>query len=116
VDICELLMRNNAIVDSAGRSGETPLFAACKANRSDVVKCLVGNGANLEHSLPGGFRPLHMAVLNDAKACVRFLLAAGANPWTLTSDGKRPIDLCHSSFGFELIFRNAGFAMWVSDR
>ncbi|KAI8818408.1 ankyrin repeat-containing domain protein [Fimicolochytrium jonesii] len=59
--------------------GDRPLHFAARAQRLDLIKCLIDEGsANPNLANAFGRRPLHEAI--DSEECVEFLLQSGADP------------------------------------
>jgi ankyrin repeat protein len=85
--IVELLLHNNAPVDlrSTNQMANTALHAALAGRRSDVVKILLGAGADANASQHGGWTPLHSAAANGDRAVIDLLFAHGADG-TLAND------------------------------
>ena len=65
-----------------GSPGWTPLERACYSGRVDIVKFLIGEGADVQRCGQYSTTPLHSALFNartnDHIACVKLLIAAGA--------------------------------------
>jgi len=71
-----------------------------------TVKLLVGAGAKLDALDADGNTALHHAVLMDAEAAAKVLLAAGAKRTVKNKDGKTPADLAKDrNSGIEAILR-----------
>jgi ankyrin repeat protein len=66
-------------VEHAGETGWTPLHLAAAAGREDVVRVLVGAGADLTARTESGRTPLHVAV-EHAPGLVEVLAELGAVP------------------------------------
>jgi ankyrin repeat protein len=100
-------------VDARGSERQTALIAAAGSGRDAVVKLLLERGAKVDLKSAGMFAgtALHTAITNlfiryaqldadgnritahrgDSKACIRILLAAGADPNSLRKDGEAPL-------------------------
>ena len=65
-----------------GSPGWTPLERACYSGQVDIVKFLIGEGADVQRCGQYSTTPLHSALFNartnDHIACVKLLIAAGA--------------------------------------
>ena len=64
-----------------GSPGWTPLERACYSGQVDIVKFLIGEGADVQRCGQYSTTPLHSALFNartnDHIACVKLLIAAG---------------------------------------
>ena len=72
------------LVSDCGSSGYTPLERACYSGRVDIVKFLIGEGADVNRrGHESSYTPLHKALMSPHTthhiACVKVLLAAGAD-------------------------------------
>lgn len=79
VDAVRCLIESGAVVDNGS------LFSACNFGHADVVSILLEAGADPNHTnSKTGETPLHIATCRGDREgtteCVRFLLAAGADP------------------------------------
>ncbi|RPB23907.1 ankyrin, partial [Terfezia boudieri ATCC MYA-4762] len=83
--ICKVLLeRAGAIcsVQDTDEQDETPLHYATRSLcPSEVVACLIDNGADVEAANKFGRTPLHVAIELDSIDAVRALLEKGANPF-----------------------------------
>jgi ankyrin repeat protein len=79
LDIVECLLANGAEVNLINADGSTPLLCAFqKAGGNEVIRLLVNCGANVNvRSSRNGSSPLHIAVAQNNKDMVEFLLANG---------------------------------------
>lgn len=82
------------VTDSDGR---TPLHAAARAGRLDVVNELLRSGASVFAADNKGRTPLHLAVLGRSTEVVDALLAAGAPRTVRDQDGNTPRDTYQDS-------------------
>lgn len=82
------------VVDSEGR---TPLHAAARNGRLDVINELIRSGASVFAADKKGRTPLHLAVLGRSTEVVDALLAAGAPRTVRDQDGNTPRDLYQES-------------------
>ena len=63
----------------ADNFGRTPLHVAASVDYHEMMKFLVGQGANVSAQTTGERQtPLHYAARNEAVQCVKILLAYGA--------------------------------------
>ncbi|XP_059060456.1 ankyrin repeat domain-containing protein 39 [Achroia grisella] len=74
IDICKILLQNNANINSQTRSGmATPLHKAAAAGKTDMVKFLIQSGASVEMQDVDGQTALHKAIENNKTDLVDFL-------------------------------------------
>ncbi|UKZ79073.1 hypothetical protein TrVFT333_006824 [Trichoderma virens FT-333] len=73
---------------------DTPLHEAARNGKADVVKLLLGQGANIEAKNNDGNTPLHDAARNGKADVTKLLLARGANIEAKNNDiGDTPLHL-----------------------
>lgn len=95
VDLVALLLERECDVNAMALDGSTPLYTACVRGRLDIVKLLVGHGADIHHSRftatwnledggqdgatqIDGLTPLDCALGHNRMEVVDYLLARGA--------------------------------------
>lgn len=71
--------RENIIVDVQNRSGETPLWIACRDGSSEIAEYLVGKGADINKTDKHGRTPLRMACSTKALSLIQLLVEMGAD-------------------------------------
>ena len=76
---------------SAKRHGLTPLVAAVRCGRKDVVEALLKAGAKIDAALPDKSTALICAVEANDEGMVKFLLDAGANPNVVNQASYTPL-------------------------
>jgi len=60
--------------------GEAPIFAACEAGRTDVVRRLIKAGCDVNATTKiGSVSPLMLAIVSQNEELIEFLIEAGAN-------------------------------------
>ena len=64
---------------NAKKGGETPLFAALDAGKSDVAKFLIAQGADVNAPGFGGLTPLFPACVDGEKEVIELLISKGAD-------------------------------------
>ena len=82
VNAAEVLRRlneENQPVDCIDRMGQTALGWCCYRGKTDMVKLLVDNGADVNHQDDDGRTPLHWAARKGHLAIVALLLEEGAD-------------------------------------
>lgn len=84
LDLVELLLRSGASVDATDARGWTALMKSLfnyEMNRGfpEVAQALIEAGANIEHQIAYGTRPLMLAAGYGEAGVVEVLLAAGAD-------------------------------------
>lgn len=89
----EMLLKAGATVDATDPRGWTALFKALfnyEQNRGfpDVVETLIDAGANIEHQVAYGTRPLMIAAGYGEARVVEVLLAAGADTAAMNEGGR----------------------------
>lgn len=87
-----MLTEQPGLVKETGAHGFPILYFAAIGGRSDLAQLLTEFGADMNAG-GGVMTALHGAVLFDQHEMVRWLVAHGANPRSLDSNGKTPFDL-----------------------
>ena len=82
------LLRGKTIVNEAEADGTTALHFAVQANDVELVRLLIGAGADVKASNRYGLRPITLAATNGSEPVLSLLLKAGADPNTVTSSGE----------------------------
>eukprot|EP00040_Diaphanoeca_grandis_P020460 m.108833 g.108833 ORF g.108833 m.108833 type:complete len:485 (-) comp27908_c0_seq1:459-1913(-) len=80
-----------ANIDAPKRDGATPLFIAAQEGHCELVRLLIGRGADLDLSDEDGISPLYIASYQGHLEVVDILLDAGANPNQLGKDATSPL-------------------------
>ena len=78
-------------------NGCTALHYATYSNRTDVIKSLVHEGADVNRQ----YTPLHWAARNNYTEAVRLLLDNGADINLKNNDNKTPLDEAHKGSDVE---------------
>ena len=93
--IVEFLLKNGANVRMAARNAQkvTALNGAVARRDIEIVKMLLGAGADPNARQERGFAPLHDAAANGNAALVELLLRHGARADGKADDGKTPGDM-----------------------
>ena len=79
-------------VDILDEDGWTALMTAACNNRTDVVRYLLANGANVNKQNRFGETALHDASINNHTDVISVLLQHGASRDIKSNDGRTPID------------------------
>ena len=79
-------------IDIVDGDGSTALFRAAFYNRTDVVRYLLNNGANVNKQNRWGETALHLASIDNYTDVMRILLKHGARKDIKDNDGFKPIE------------------------
>ncbi|KAJ5073353.1 ankyrin repeat-containing protein [Anaeramoeba ignava] len=96
-DIIELFIENKADIDIQDKSGCTPLFIAVEFGFYKIAELLLKNNANF-HLFSKKLLPIHLAARNNNSSLVELLLNHGADPNTISQEGKTAYHYTHSIF------------------
>ena len=77
--------------DPVGNNGFTPLHAAAKEGKHEVVRVLLDNGVDLQNQTNDGITPLYLAARFGHSETVALLLARGADPQQARHNGQTPL-------------------------
>ncbi|OZC08962.1 hypothetical protein X798_04049 [Onchocerca flexuosa] len=99
--LCRKLIEEGALINARDYAGWTPLHEACYHGHFKVAELLLSCDANVNAQSDCDDTPLHDAVASgnekfSKEILVWLLLHAGAIRDRVDSDGKKPIDICHS--------------------
>lgn len=95
VNLAAVLLERGADVNavSTNQMQNAPLHAAVAGRKTEVVKLLVSQGANLNGRQTGGWTPLHGAAQNGDLEIVETLLVNGAHAHARADNNQSPLDL-----------------------
>ncbi|KAK9035430.1 hypothetical protein V6N11_077470 [Hibiscus sabdariffa] len=99
--LLKVLISRGADVD-AKPAAVTPLQFAVRDGKSDCVKVLLENNANLNTNSDDDICLLMLAIAQGSMECLTLLLKAGADP-NISSTGLRPLDLAAYKGDTEII-------------
>lgn len=88
----EKFSRPGSQVNTPIQHGRSPLHIAVQAQKLDVMKYLVGKGADVNLADEDECSPLYYAVLNENKNLVEYLLQMGADPDGEDPEGNKLMD------------------------
>jgi uncharacterized protein len=93
--IVEFLLERGADVSLAARNAQkvTAMHAGASRGGAEIVKMLLGAGADPNARQHGGYVPLHSAAANGDAAVVELLLKHGARADAKTDEGKTPAEM-----------------------
>ena len=80
VNVSEIIQFNFFSRNYPYNDGETPIFVAASNGHTEIVKFLVGYGANRNAPKYNGFTPMHMAAWNGHTEIVRILIGCTETP------------------------------------
>ena len=80
-------------VDCIGEFGQTALFLAALHNRTDAIRLLLHNGADVNKRDRWGNTPVHEAAMRNKTKVIAMLMKHGASINITNNDGEKPIDL-----------------------
>lgn len=92
-EVVELLLAENASLDSRSDLGRTPLHVAAAEGCPNVLEILLDEGAELETTQDNGWSPLHHAARYGYTKTTQALLEAGADPDRTEDEGATPLHL-----------------------
>jgi ankyrin repeat protein len=90
-----LLLANGADVNIASRNTQrvAPLHSAVAGGSAEIVRDLLGHGADVHARQDLGFTPLHGAAADGNEEMIRMLLAHGSDRAARTDAGKTAADI-----------------------
>ena len=87
---------------SENTARQCPLHMAIGADRTEMVKLLLGRGADAMARLIRDWTPLHQAVLHGNREIAELLLKAGADVNAEAIDRKMPVDIAIEKYDTEM--------------
>ena len=97
LDQLEKLIKNNSIINKPSKIGITPLIAAIKAGKIEVIQYLIEKGADVNQASMG-LTPLASGIYKNDIRSVKLLLNSGADPNKKSHD--------HSPLTFAILNNN----------
>ncbi|KAM4704908.1 uncharacterized protein WCC33_009720 [Rhinophrynus dorsalis] len=86
-----LLSKSTSQLHMKDKRGRTCLHLAAANGHIEMMRALIGQGAEINVTDKNGWCPLHFAAKSGFLDTVRFLVECGANPTVECKDGKTPI-------------------------
>lgn len=80
-------------INAINSAGLTPLHSAVLDGQFAAVRLLIRHGAHVNKLDEDHWTPLHAACAEGHVDIARYLLKRGADPYILTDEGERPLDL-----------------------
>lgn len=110
--VVKYLLVRGADVHATSRQGRfTPLHSAVATDAAacdaEIVRLLVGAGANPNARSAAGNTPLHTTAFTGDRECLELLLAHGGDPTIKNGQGKTPSDLA-TDRGHDAVARRLG--------
>ena len=93
--IAALLLEHRADVNAHTTRG-TPLYSACANGHKAAARALLEHGADIEAGTVRMHTPLHAAIVDNRRPCIKLLIRYGANKQFL-DDVESPSYLAHGS-------------------
>jgi ankyrin repeat protein len=87
----ERALKANANPEARGTKGATALMLASELGNADIVKLLLGAGANVATTREGGIAAIHHAAAGGQLGTLKLLMASGANVSARTDSGTTPL-------------------------
>ncbi|MHB1000690.1 MAG: ankyrin repeat domain-containing protein [Armatimonadota bacterium] len=91
--VSSLLKANQSVSNTCDKSGATPLHYASSSGRIDLIKLLIGKGANIDARKPDGVAPLHIAASAGRLEAVQFLIDSKADVNAVDLAGRTPLSI-----------------------
>ena len=76
-----------------GSSGMTPLMRACVSGQIEIIRMLIGRGADVNATNELGWTLLMIATLNKKSQVVSLLIQSGADPYIKSEQGRTALDM-----------------------
>lgn len=90
-------------INAKDENGSTALHRAVSNKDTEMVKLLLGYGADSNIKNNYGTTPLHMAILSNSPEIAKLLLAYGADINAKSKGGKSPLDLAQQLGRLDII-------------
>ena len=97
-------------------NGDTALTIACKqSNNGALIKIMIDNGANVNHTDTNNFSPLYHAICKNNIEAVELLIAKGCNKFFHNSYGYTELaaKFCHKQLVYLLV--SSGFDITIPE-
>jgi ankyrin repeat protein len=106
IDAVEFLLDSGANVDVSDSLGYTPVTYAVIGGKVDLLKLLIGSGANACTSCNhGGWEPIHCACVNTVNQVeiLQLLIEAGGDITATTSNDQTPLHIASDEGNVEIV-------------
>jgi len=88
MEICKVLLDQEADVDARDHRRESALHKACERGNMDVIKVLLQNDPDLDLRNTQGHTAIQKPLMRGQHKVAKVLIAAGADLWTMNKTGK----------------------------
>ena len=86
------MLEEGVPVDCIGEYDQTALFLAARRNRTDVIRLLLQNGADVNKRDCWDYTPVHHAAMENNTEVIAMLIKHEASINITNNDGEKPID------------------------
>uniref|UniRef100_A0A8C8RFV4 Uncharacterized protein n=1 Tax=Pelusios castaneus TaxID=367368 RepID=A0A8C8RFV4_9SAUR len=115
-----LLSKSTSQLHLRDKRGRTCLHLAAANGHVEMVRGLLGQGAEINVTDKQGWGPLHFAAKSGFLACVRLLVETGATPTLESKEGRTPIQYAaaenHQEVVSFLLKKNTPTLKLIEDR
>ena len=87
------MLKEGVPVDCIDMLDRTALFYAVLCNKTDVIRLLLQNGADVNKRYRSGHTPVHEAAMGNNTEVIAMLIKYGASINITNDKGEKPIDL-----------------------
>lgn len=103
--VTELIEENGLLLDAFSEHGFTPLGLAIQFKNTDIVRYLLGKGADVNLPSQNGYHvyPIHTAVSSNYDEIAKMLVEAGAEVNVIQASGTAPIHQAAQNGNIEML-------------